>query len=213
MVYVDNDPDNQIITSADFNINIKTDIPVLTVKNDDEKTDPNYHVEDINTAEKSLESWKKGQRHLEQFWELWKNHYLLNLREKRQLFNIHPRVQSLKEPRIRDIVQVKNSSPRGKWRVGRVIEMTESQDGKERAAKVMMPNKIILQRSIIHLYPLECNDEEQLNEKPSKINLKVNRNEEDLKNNELRTKMNQGDKDKHRPKRAAAVEAGNKILD
>ena len=91
--------------------------------------------------------------------------------------------------------------------------MTESQDGKERAAKVMMPNKIILQRSIIHLYPLECNDEEQLNEKPSKINLKVNRNEEDLKNNELRTKMNQGDKDKHRPKRAAAVEAGNKILD
>ena len=91
--------------------------------------------------------------------------------------------------------------------------MTESQDGKERAAKVMMPNKIILQRSIIHLYPLECNDEEQLNEKPSKINLKVNRNEEDLKNNELRTKMNQADKDKHRPKRAAAVEAGNKILD
>ena len=97
MVYVDNDPDNQIITSADFNINIKTGIPVLTVKNDDEKTDPNYHVEDINTAEKSLESWKKGQRHLEQFWELWKNHYLLNLREKRQLFNIHPRVQSLKD--------------------------------------------------------------------------------------------------------------------
>ena len=83
---------------------------------------------------------------------------------------------------------------------------------KERAARVMMPNKNILQRSIIHLYLLECNDEEQLNEIPGKINLKVNLKGEKLKNNELITEMSQIDKAKHRSKRAAVVEAGNKIL-
>ena len=113
LVYIDNDQDNQIITPAHFlSVNIKTGTPVLTVKNDGEKTDPNYRVEEKNTAEKLLESWKKGQRHLEQFWELCKNHYLLNLRERIQLLNKHPRVQSVKEPRIGDIVQVKDSSTR-----------------------------------------------------------------------------------------------------
>ena len=48
----------------------------------------------------------------------------------------------------------------------------------------MMPNKNILQRSIMHLYPLECYEEKQLNEIPSKINLKVNRQGEELKNDE-----------------------------
>ena len=157
-----------------------------------------------------MESQKKVQRNLEQFWELWKNHHLLSFRERSQLFNKHPRMQSVKVPRIGDIVQVKDSSPRGTWRVERVIEMIKDQVGKERAARVMM-NKIILQKSIIHLYPLECNDEEQLNEIPRKINLKVNRNGKELKNDELRIEMNQGDKEKHRPKRAAAAETGNKI--
>ena len=117
----------------------------------------------MNNAEKLLEIWKKGQRHLEEFWELRKNHYLLNLRERSQLFKKHTRKQSIKEPRIGDIVQVKDSSPRGTWTVGHVIEMIESQDRKERAAKVMIPNRNSLQRSNIPLYPLGCNEEGQLN--------------------------------------------------
>ena len=61
------------------------------------------------------------------------------------------KVQSIKEPRIEDTVQVKDSSPRGTWRVGHVIKIIEGQGGKEGAAKVMLTNKNILQRSIIHL--------------------------------------------------------------
>ena len=76
----------------------------------------------------------------------------------------------------------------------------------------MMPNKNILQRSFIHLYPLECNEEEQLNQIPSKINSKVNCKGEELKNDKLRNEMNQGDKAKHSPRRTAAAEAVNKIL-
>ena len=62
--------------------------------------------------------------------------------------------------------------------------MIKSQERKKQTTKVMMPNKIILQRSIMHLYPLECYEEKQLNEIPSKINLKVNRQGEELKNDE-----------------------------
>ena len=92
-VFVHNDLEKQIITPAHFiSINIKTVTPVLAVKNEHEETDPSYHVEEMNTAKRLLESWKKGQRHLEQFWELWKNHYLFNLRERSQLLNKHPRV-------------------------------------------------------------------------------------------------------------------------
>ena len=67
-----------------------------------------------------------------------------------------------KKPRIGDRVQVKGSSPRGTLKVDRVIEMIENQDGKGQAATVMVPNKSIFQKSIIHMYPLEFNDEEQL---------------------------------------------------
>ena len=91
-----------------------------------------------------------------------------------------------------ETVQVKDSSPTGTWRIGRIIEMIESRDGKERAANEMMPNKNILQRPIIHLYPLERNGGEQLNEIPSKSNLNVNRKGEELKKDELRTDMNPG---------------------
>ena len=63
----------------------------------------------------------------------------------------NPRVQTVKEPRIGDIIQVKDASPKGTWKIARVIEIIESQVGKEQAATVMMPCKNILQRSAIHL--------------------------------------------------------------
>ena len=57
-----------------------------------------------------------------------------------------------------------------------------------------------------------CNGEEQLNKIPGKLDLNFNCKGEELKNDELRTEINQEGKVKYRPKRAAAVEAGNKIL-
>ena len=123
-----------------------------------------------------------------------------------------PKEQAVKEPRIRDIVQVKDSSPTGTSSIERVIQMIESQDGKQQAAKVMMRNKNILQRSITHLYRLKCNGQEQLNELPSKLDLNFNRKGEELKIDELRTERDQGDKAQHRPKRTGAVEAGNQII-
>ena len=73
----DKDLDNQIITPVPFlSVNIKTSTPVLTVNNVAEKINPNYHAEEKNTADKLLESWRRGQQDLQQYWELWKNHYV-----------------------------------------------------------------------------------------------------------------------------------------
>ena len=194
LVYVVDDLKNQIITPNHIlSLNTKNGTPELIRNNeDDDKNDPDYQNEELTTAHELLKTWKKGNKHLEQFWKVWKDGYLLNLRERNQLFQKHPRIQAKKCPKIGDIVQIKDSLPRGTWRMGRIVEMIRSSDGEERAARVMMPNRNILQRSIIHLYPIECNDEEPNKENDENLlngnNLKVKDDEqttqEQDKNNE-----------------------------
>ena len=185
---MDDDLENEIITSNHFlSLSIKNGTPELIRNNeDDDKNDPDYQNEELRTVHKLLEIWKKGNKHLEQFWKVWKDGYLLNLRERNQLFQKHPRIQAKKCPKIGDIVQIKDSLPRGTWRMGRIVEMIRSSDGEERAARVMMPNRNILQRSIIHLYPIECNDKEPNKENNDNLlnhnNLKVKHDEKLLKN-------------------------------
>ena len=183
LVYVVDDLKNQIITPNHIlSLNTKNGTPELIRNNeDDDKNDPDYQNEELTTAHELLKTWKKGNKHLEQFWKVWKDGYLLNLRERNQLFQKHPRIQAKKCPKIGDIVQIKDSLPRGTWRMGRIVEMIRSSDGEERAARVMMPNRNILQRSIIHLYPIECNDEEPNKENDDNLlndnNVKVNHDE------------------------------------
>ena len=214
LVYVNDDLENQIIMPNHFlSLNTKNGTPELIRNNkDDDKNDPDYQNEELTTAHKLLETWQKGNKYLEQFWKVWKDGYLLNLRERNQLFWKHPRIQAKKCPKIGDIVQIKDLLPRGTWRMGRIVEMIRSSDGEERAARVMMPNRNILQRSIIHLYPIECNDEEPNKENDDNLlndnNLKGKHDEkttqEQNKNNEI-VKRN-------RPVRRAAQEARDKIV-
>ena len=61
-----------------------------------------------STAEHLLQTWKRGQNLLKMFWKIWRNDYLLSLREKRQQkFKIWKNtVQVL--PNIGDVVLVKD---------------------------------------------------------------------------------------------------------
>ena len=214
LVYVDDDLEKEIITPNHFlPLNIKNGTPELMRNNEDDyKNDPDYQNEELTTAHKLLETWKKGNKHLEQFWKVWKDGYLLNLRERNQPFQKHPRIQAKKRPKIRDMVQIKDILPRGTWKMGRIVEMIRSSDGQERAARVMMPNRNILQRSIIHLYPIECNDEEPNKENDGNLlnhnNLKVKHDEkttpEQDKNNEAAKR--------NRLMRRAAQEARDKTV-
>ena len=60
----------------------------------EEENDPNFRLKEPSSAEKLLETWKKGQKHLEHFWKIWKDDYLLSLREKSQIYKRHLRIQS-----------------------------------------------------------------------------------------------------------------------
>ena len=202
LVYVDNDIETKIITPMHFlSLNTKNGTPTLSEQ--DEKDDPDYKNEELTTSQKIFESWKKGNQHLEQFWKVWKDDYLLNLRERSQRYNKHPKVQSSKVPKVGDIVQIKESAPRGTWKIGRIVEMITSQDGEQRAAKILTPNKNVIQRSIIHLYPLECNDENVI-----KLN-----NEQQLNENENKDNENKNETVIDiRPKRRAATEARDRIF-
>ena len=108
----------------------------------------------------------------------------MNLRERNQLFQKHTRIQAKKCPKAGGIVQIKDSLPRGTWRIGRIVEMIRSSDGEERVARVMMPNQNTLQRSIIYLYPIEYNDEEPNKENNNNL---LNDNNLKLKHDEKTT--------------------------
>ena len=99
---------------------------------------------------------KKGQKYLEHFWKIWKDDYLLSLRERSQIYKHHPRIQSKQEPWVGDVVQIQENTTRGSWKIGRIMELIKSRDGEERAAKVLLPSRNIQQRSLCQLFPLEC---------------------------------------------------------
>ena len=207
LVYVDNEIENEIITPAHFlSLNPKTGTPILKqIDDDDDINDPDYQNEELTTAQKLLETWKKGNRHLEQFWKVWKDQYLLNLRERNQKYNKHPRIQNRNEAKIGDIVQVKEPTPRGTWKIGRIVELIKSHDGEERAARVLMPNKNILQRSIVHLYPLEC-DERSVNEPDERAG------GPDVQPLPEKVQEQTNDIARTRPRRRAAIEARDRIV-
>ena len=124
----------------------------------EEEHDPNFRLKEPTSGEKLLETWKKGQKYLEHFWKIWKDDYLLSLRGRSQICKRHPRIQSKQEPRVGDVVQIQENTPRGSWKIGRIIELIKSRDGEERAAKVLLQSRNTLQRSLCYLFPLECDE-------------------------------------------------------
>lgn len=63
-----------------------------------------------------------------------------------------------------DVVHIHEDSPRGTWQLAKVVELFKSNDKLIRSAKVVLPNGKYLNRSLQHLYPLECNDNQNIDE-------------------------------------------------
>ena len=95
-------------------------------------------------------------------WPVWKDDYLLNLRERGQTHVKGPRIQAAEEPRVGNVVLLKEDLPRGVWRMGKITELISSSDGKFRAAKVLLPTKKVLKRPLNLLYPLECGSVQEI---------------------------------------------------
>ena len=59
-------------------------------------------------------------KHLEAFWKIWKNDYLLSLRERSKIKLKEARVKSQYKPSVGDVTLIKDDLPRGSWRMGRI---------------------------------------------------------------------------------------------
>ena len=81
-------------------------VPDLT-----EEIDPEFDFTKRSSAKQLLQIWKCGQKHLNQFWKLWNNEYLLSLRERPQLVLKGPRSTATTRPMIGDVVLVKEDLP------------------------------------------------------------------------------------------------------
>ena len=104
LVYISEDfNDGTLITPSHFiSPNSKTGTPIL--EHQDEIDDPNYVDGKKESKEVLLDTWKKGQRLLETFWKIWRDDYLLSLRERTKLRLSSPRIQAEGKPNVGDIV-------------------------------------------------------------------------------------------------------------
>ena len=100
--------------------------------------------------------WKRGLKHIDSFWKIWKEDYLLSLRERSQRSLKGPRTQSPFSANVGDIILIKDDLPRGSWRIGRIMDLETSRDGQIRSAKVLLPSKKIIGWPLSLLYPIEC---------------------------------------------------------
>ena len=103
-----------------------------------------------------LQSWKKSQHYLNQFWSSWKNEYLLNLQERSVMKNQHS--VSPCQPSPGQVVLIKDSLPRGQWKMGQIQSLNTGKDGHKRSAKIKLTSGSIVQRSVKLLFPLEYSE-------------------------------------------------------
>ncbi|XP_044180058.1 uncharacterized protein LOC114970531 [Acropora millepora] len=148
------------LTPGDFlSLNPKTGVPFLETE-DEQLQDPDF-VEKLSSAKKLLETWKKGQKHLNTFWKLWFDEYVLTLRERSQKYLKAPRVQAKVQPTQGDVVLLKESSPRGTWKLAMIEEIITSKDNEVRAATIRTATGKLLNRPLNFLCPLECAEVKQ----------------------------------------------------
>ena len=127
----------------------------LPVHNCNDVTDSDF-IPNLSSGEKLLITWKKGLKHLEAFWIIWKNDYLLSLRERSQIKQNKARVKSKYKPSVGDVTLIKDDLPRGTWRMGRIKELVNSRDGEVRSAEIVLPNNKVIGRPLNLLFPIEC---------------------------------------------------------
>ena len=163
LVYVGDDINSGTpLTPAHFlSLNPNIGLPNFAPEDD---YDINFNPK-VNSAETLIAGWKKGLKHLDKFWQVWRNEYLLSLRERTQTKLKSPRVQTPTAAKVGHIVLIKDNLPRGCWRIGRITEMISSRDQHVRSAKVLLPSKKIIGRPLNLLYPSECSEKEEVEDK------------------------------------------------
>lgn len=53
---------------------------------------------------------------------------------------------------------IKDDLPRGKWKIGKILELNRGKDQEIRSAKLLTSSNKMLHRALNQLYPMECPD-------------------------------------------------------
>ena len=160
LVYVGDDINSGTpLTPAHFlSLNPNVGLPNFAPEDDYDMT----YKPKVDSAETLIHIWKKGLKHLDKFWQVWRDDYLLNLRERTQTKLKSPRVQTPTTAKVGHVVLIKNNLPRGCWRIGRITKLIKSRDQQFCSVKVLLPSKKMIGRPLnLHvLYPIECSEKE-----------------------------------------------------
>ena len=93
-----------------------------------EQTSTNYDI----TTDGFLSKYKHLKKVINEFWDIWRRDYLLELR---QLQRINKSKGA--KPKVNDIVIIyEENIPRQLWKLGRIVEIYKSNDGREHGTKV-----------------------------------------------------------------------------
>ena len=153
ILYVNDDINSlNTLTPAHFlSINHNLGVPVIQEE---------YYPKETS-AIKLLETWRKGQGHLNKFWSIWSTEYLQEPRE-RNTTEMKPIKGEIKgHPKVGEVVLIKEEGLScGKWKIGKVTKLIGSEvDGISRAVELATPSGRILRRPFQYIYPLECSNE------------------------------------------------------
>ena len=155
LVYVDDDINSNISLTPSHFLTLNPRIGKQTCDIDIED---NHFSSNISSADKLLLKWKKRVKHLERFWKIWRDEYLMNLRERTRTQLREAKRSSQCPAQIRDAVLIKDDLTRGNWRIGKINKLMTSFDQQVRYAKVILTSKRIISRSLNLIYPIECSD-------------------------------------------------------
>lgn len=152
LVYVGDDINSRItLTPSQFLcLNPNLGVPEI----DCNLSDPTF-IPYTSNSEKLLKLWKKGQKLLDVFWKMWREDYLMSLRERMQTYLKDGKVHSSFSPDIGDVVIIKDDIPRGLWKLGRIFTLIPGKDRKIRTAKIQLASGKVIGRPLNLLYPLE----------------------------------------------------------
>uniref|UniRef100_A0A914D2P6 DUF5641 domain-containing protein n=1 Tax=Acrobeloides nanus TaxID=290746 RepID=A0A914D2P6_9BILA len=149
------------------------------------------------TRKKLLEAWKSSKIFLDKAWSMMIELYFKALRERHLSWHKHPRLETLREPKLGEVVLIhRELTPRAHFPIARIIEIRPSLDGFLRSVKVLLPDGKILTRPISLLYPLEVQDNEKEdiegNNPGKNIDPPTDEDKSGRKNNEEETQHSSG---------------------
>ena len=103
------------------------------------------------SAHSHKQRWRRIQDLVSHFWSRWMKEWVPGLNRRAKW------TSSERNLAVGDVVLVVTAdTPRGKWPLGRIVEVMPGQDGKVRVAKVLVGGKTV-NRPVVRLCPIVLN--------------------------------------------------------